>query len=479
MNRVPTVRQGEVRPAGLWRRLAALSALVFKAPQNLQSVNGDRGNWWWPIIREPFAGAWQQNLEERTETVLTYSAVYACVTLIASDVAKLRVRLVEQTKDGIWIDAESAAFSPVLRKPNRYQNRIAFFEQWVISKLLHGNSYALKERDDRGVVKALHILDATRVKVLVAPDGAVYYELVKDSLAGVEDRIVVPASEIIHDVMVPLYHPLVGVSPLTACGIAALQGLAIQRNSAKFFQNGATPGGVVTVPGDLTQQQADAFKAQWQERFAGENAGKTAVLTNGMKYEPIAMKATDAQLIEQLKWSAETVCSTFHVPPYMIGVGPAPTYNNIEALNSQYYTQCLQKIIESIELCLDEGLGLTDRKDGRLYGTEFDLDDLLRMDSKTAAETEEKLKIVKTVNESRKRFGLSPVKGGDTVFRQHQDYSLEALAKRDAKEDPFATGSPKAEAPSPPAAASDDEPADETNKLIASFTRKALAHASA
>ena len=65
----------------------------------------------------------------------------------------------------------------------------------------------------------------------------------------------------------------------------------------------------------------------------------------------------------------------------MVGVGAAPTYNNIEALNQEYYSQCLQAHIESIELLLDEGLELP-----KPYGTEFDLDRLLRMDSKTKAE---------------------------------------------------------------------------------------------
>ena len=74
-------------------------------------------------------------------------------------------------------------------------------------------------------------------------------------------------------------------------------------------------------------------------------------------YTAMTMTAVDAQLIEQLKMTAETVCSCFHVPPYMIGVGPAPTYNNIEALNQHYYSQCLQVLMEEIEVLLDEGLG--------------------------------------------------------------------------------------------------------------------------
>jgi Phage portal protein len=69
------------------------------------------------------------------------------------------------------------------------------------------------------------------------------------------------------------------------------------------------------------------------------------------------------------------------VPAHLVGIGQPPTYNNIEALNQQYYSQCLQSLIESIELLLDEGLELP-----KPLGTEFELDGLLRMDTKTKTE---------------------------------------------------------------------------------------------
>ena len=178
----------------------------------------------------------------------------------------------------------------------------------------------------------------------------------------------IPASEIIHDRWNTFYHPLVGISPIASCGIAAAQGLAIQNNSARFFNNNSNPGGVLTAPGAISDETAARLKAYWDTQYSGANAGKVAVLGDGLKYEPMAVTATDAQLIEQLKMSAEMVCTAFGVPAYKIGVGPAPAYNNIEALNMQYYTDALQIHVESIEECLDQGLGIS-----RPLGTEFDL----------------------------------------------------------------------------------------------------------
>jgi HK97 family phage portal protein len=454
------------------RNLRALMPVEgIKAPGNLLAPSyGGLGSYgtignegWFSIVHEPYTGAWQSNKELRRETVLTYSAVYACVTLIASDIAKIRCRLVEEDDDGIWTETKSAAFSPVLRKPNRYQNRIKFFEQWVVSRLLHGNTYVLLERDERKVVVAMYILDPMRTKPLVTPDGAVYYQLSADNLAGIqENSIVVPASEIIHDTCVPLYHPLCGVSPLTACGLAASQGLNIQQNSAAFFRNGSQPSGILTAPGNISNDDAARLKAHWEEKYTGVNAGKVAVVGSGLKYEAMTISAVDAQLIEQLKWSGETVASCFHVPAYMIGIGDPPSYNNIQALNQQYYSQCLQVIFESIELCLDEGLGLVNVV-GHSYGSEFDLDDLLRMDTATLVDTEVKaIKGLKEVNEARKRLNLRPTVGGNAVYMQEQNYSLEALAKRDALENPFG-----AKSPSTPAASTSTAPANDNVEVAA------------
>lgn len=422
-------------PKWLQRALSVFTKAVSLSPVDT------RGGWW-PVVSESFTGAWQRHIEVNRDTVLAYHAVYACVTLISGDVAKLRLKLVER-KDGYWTETESPAFSPVLRRPNRYQNRLQFMQQWIASKLIHGNTYILKQRDLRGVVSAMYILDPERVTTMIAPDGAVYYQVRRSDLAQLsQDVMAIPASEIIHDRMEPLWHPLIGVSPIYASGLAGVQGLEIQNASARFFGNNSKPGGILTAPGAIDETQAKAMRDRWNENYSGENAGKVAVLGNGLTYQAIAVTATDAQLIEQLRWTAENVCSTFHVPPYMIGVGPVPAYNNVEALNQMYYQQCIQKLLEAAEAALDDGLGLTDVS-GKTLGVEFDLDGLLRMDTATRYDA-----LGKAIgagwmapNEARRREDLPPVKGGESPMMQQQQFSLAALAERD-QDKPFSKPEP-------------------------------------
>jgi HK97 family phage portal protein len=450
-------------------RLLGFDLSVKRAvPPGAQLISGDRGRWWWPIVREPFTGAWQRNSELRAESVLAMYAVYACIERIASDVGKCRLKLVEKDENDIWTEADSAAFAPVLRKPNHYQTRIQFFENWIVSKVTTGNTYSLKARDERRVVTALYLLDPLRVKVLVTPSGDVYYELNEDYLADLHPNrdaggggIVVPASEIIHDMCTIKFHPLCGVPPLIAAAGPAGQSLNIEKNSTTFFRNNSTPGGLLTAPGEIKEATAKRLKEYWQTEFSGDNAGKIAVLGDGLKFEPMATTAQSSQLVEQLGLGAKMVCSAFGVPAYMVGVGDPPAYNNIEALNTQYYTQCLQKYFEAIELLCDEGLGLVDTPK-RWLGTEFELDDLLRMDTMALIESIDKAVKAGAMkpNEGRKKLNYGPVEGGDACYLQQQNFSLAALAKRDAKEDPFAKVAPPG-APQLPKPADGGDGADE------------------
>ena len=424
-------------------RTKALELQQKTAISQLSGVDGSRG--WWPLIRDWTAGAWQRNEEINIDTVLSNPTLYSCITLIAGDIAKLRPMLVEKDKDGIWHEVESVAFSPVLLQPNGYQTWIDFCEWYLLSKLVHGNAYALKARDSRGVVKAMYMLDPYRVRPLVAPDGSVFYQLTADPLASLQESVVVPAREMVHDVMCPLFHPLCGVSPIYAAGFPAMQGLNIRGASDKFFRNGSRPGGILLVPGNLSQPQADEMKTNWKTAFSGDNQGDIAVLTGGMKYEPMAMTAEQSRLVDQLQMTDEDIAKCFHMPRHKVGIGADPAVQNVEPLNQQYYTDCLQKHIAKIQIKMTTGLGV-DNVPGKTLAVELDLDDLLLMD--TTAKANAAAQAVTSglsFNEVRRRFwDLGPVDGGESPLVQQQNFSLQAIAKRDASDDPFASGGSRA-----------------------------------
>jgi HK97 family phage portal protein len=310
----------------------------------------------------------------------------------------------------------------------------------MLSKLSRGNAYILKVRDNRNVVTDLHVLEPTRVQPLITADGEVFYRLATDYLAGITE-ITVPAREIIHDRMNCLFHPLVGTPPIFASGLASMLGLNAQNAAALLFQNNSTPGGILTAPGEISEIQEKRIKDEWEQRFSKVNIGRVAVLSGGMAYQKMPLTAVETQMIDQLKWSAESVCTVYHVPPFKVGVQPLPTHINIESLNVEYYSQGLQSHLEEMEELLDAAFGIGWAVG---LGTEFDTENLMRMDTATLVTT---LKDsvgagIMAPNEARAKFDLEPVIGGETPYLQQQNYSLEALAKRDAQLDPFAPATP-------------------------------------
>ena len=404
----------------------------------------------WHTIHEPSTGAWQRNqeIEVSKNDQMRHHAVFACVSLITRDIGKLKIKTKKKI-DGVSQDCDSQV-KKLLAKPNHYQNTQQFFEAWVSSKSTSGNTYVLKVRNIYGDVWRLLILNPERTKPLVDPEGNVFYQVRRDRLFNLDDDIIIPASEIIHDRYNCFYHPLVGLSPITACALAASQGINIQRNAAAFFANASRPSGILVTPGSISKENAQQMKDEWNSNYSGTGTGRTGVLGDGVTYQSISIAAQDAQLVEQLKLSGEIVCTSFSVPAFKVGLGPAPA-GKVSDLNDIYYSDCLQHYIESIENLLNQHLQLE-------YGVEveFDLKALLRMDagSQMAFLKEGIGAAILSPNEARAELGYAAVPGGESPMIQQQNYSLAAIAKRDS-------GDPFAKAPTP----TDDQPKGDDDGL--------------
>ena len=437
----------------------------------LQSV----GNAWrngWRLISEPFSGAWQQNKEEKRGDLITYPTLYANIYRISSDIGKLPFTLRAKEAGGVSVEVMNPAYDPVLRKPNGYQTAGQFREYWLLTKLMSGNTYVLKRRDARNVVVELYILDPEKVMPMISDAGFVYYQLKTDRLNSLPDdypaeNLIVPASEIIHDRCMTVHHPLVGVPPLAAAYWPAVKNMKILRSATEFFSNNAQPGGLLTAPAGMSEEDAEAVKQYWNTNFTGTHSGRVAVIGADMKFTPFAMKSIDAQMVDQMKYSDEQICQPFGVPPFMVGIGQIPSGLGVDGVYQLYYQNALQTHIEHMESLLDDGLKIV-----KPLGVELDLAPLLRMDEAKRAEVASKLvtNAIEAPNEARLRFNLPPLEGGDTVYMQQQDYPLDQV--RLNKITPPAP-------PAPPPEPSEEEQAESAQIRAFIATEKAIRAAKA
>lgn len=407
---------------------------------------------------EPFSGAWQMNRECWGAQGI-FSAVYACITIIAGDLAKLPPTIRTLQSNGKKVDNPNHPAAQVLNRPNSYQTRVDFWGQFMSSALFTGNAYVYLQRDASHNVSAMHILDPRRVRVLLADDGSVFYRVGQEQLADLIGSDTLPARDVMHHRLLTLTHPLVGLTPLYAAGVSAMTGQTIQQNSYAFFANMSRASGVLTAPGKISQETANRLKTEWDQNFKGGQMGRTAVLGEGMKWEPLTISAADAQLIEQLRWSVEDVARCFRVPTYMLTDASKVSFKNAETLARNYYSQTLQYHIESIEARIDQAFGLT----GNTY-CEFDLAAMLRMefDARMSAYQVGIQSGVLTINEARYLEELGPMEGGDEPLIQSQYRPLSMAGE------PTTAAPPPAEPPAPPPA--DDETDDEvSDEELAAF----------
>src|SRR5262249_32524593 len=154
--------------------------------------NGDRGP----------PGSWQMNANwgHRGLELLAFSAVYGCINTIAQDISKLPVQVFEvDLEDGSRTLIRDDYYSQLFRTPNDYQTSADFLYAFVQSYLCQGNAYCyVGDRNGRGEVQAMHVLNPFRTQPLVADNGEVYYRCYVDFLAGTEVEQLVPARDIIH-----------------------------------------------------------------------------------------------------------------------------------------------------------------------------------------------------------------------------------------------------------------------------------------
>lgn len=417
----------------------------------------------WQRLVERRPGDWQKRIRIAPDDIFQIPTAFSAQGLISQDFAKLSWRLQRYNAvQEVWRPASLDNIDDLIPRPNAYQNRLQFAESWLQSKLSSGNTYALKGRGKNGAVRALYILDPWRVRPLIAPGGSVFYECQPDDLSGLGERVVVPASEIIHDRFNTIFHKLVGLSPLHPAALSSALSLELQNRAARFWSNNAQPNGALVVPEGVEYDEAKRLKELWETNYGADNLGKTAVLAGGMDYKPFSHTNKDAQMVEQMKLTREEIATAYRLPFYKVGAGSPPSVANTGQLDQEYYSNCLQIHVVSFELCMTLGLELPTG-----YRLDLDENDILRMDPLTKAQVM-KERVTGgwwSRNEARREDNLPPKAGGDDLLVQEQYWPAAAVA------DPSRGVPTKSSAPTPANDDAGDDDGDSTARALSAFAK--------
>ena len=313
-------------------------------------------------------------------SAMQMTAVYSCVRILSEAIAGLPVHLYRYDGSG---GKEKATTHPLYfllhDEPNPEMTSFVFRETLMTHLLLWGNAYAQIIRNGKGEVVALYPLMPNRMTVDRDADGHLYYEYqTSQDEAHTMDgsRVRLLPSDVLH---IPGlgFDGLMGYSPIAMAKNAIGMAIACEEYGAKFFANGATPGGILEHPGVV--KDPERVRESWNSAFGGSaNANKVAVLEEGMKYTPISISPEQAQFLETRKFQINEIARIFRIPPHMIGDLEKSSFSNIEQQSLEFVKYTLDPWVFRWEQSMQRALLSMDEK--KEYFFKFNVDGLLRGD---------------------------------------------------------------------------------------------------
>ena len=341
-----------------------------------------------------------KTVTERSAMQMT--AVYSCVRILSEAVAGLPLHLYKYTDSG---GKAMALDHPLYRllhdEPNPEMSSFVFretlmthlllwsflhplllyatFETLMTHLLLWGNAYAQIIRNGKNEIVALYPLMPNKMSVDRDENGRLYYTYYRDNDEAIKDKefaVTLQPSDVLH---IPGlgFDGLVGYSPIAMAKNAIGMAIACEEYGAKFFANGAAPGGVLEHPGTIKDPQR--VRESWQSTFGGSgNANKIAVLEEGMKYTPIGISPEQAQFLETRKFQINEIARIFRVPPHMVGDLEKSSFSNIEQQSLEFVKYTLDPWVIRWEQSIQRSLLSRDEK--AAYFVKFNLEGLLRGD---------------------------------------------------------------------------------------------------
>ena len=313
-------------------------------------------------------------------TALQMTAVYACVRILSEAVAGLPLHFYKYDEDGSKVKAtENPLYFLLHDEPNPEMTSFIFRETLMTHLLLWGNAYAQIIRNGKNEVVALYPLMPNKMNVQRDENGTIYYiyqKSVEEGKAKEAGTFYLRKEDVLH---IPGlgFDGLVGYSPIAMAKNAIGLAIATEEFGSKFFANGAAPSGVLEHPGTIKDPKK--VREAWMSQFgSSSNAGKVAVLEEGMKYTPISISPEQAQFLETRKFQINEIARIFRVPPHMVGDLEKSSFSNIEQQSLEFVKYTLDPWIIRWEQSLNRALLNSNEKNK--YFFKFNVEGLLRGD---------------------------------------------------------------------------------------------------
>lgn len=346
-------------------------------------------------------------------TVQQIPEVYDCLQVLSQSIAALPLITYRRNTKGGKDRFDAHPVADILHhRPNDLQTAYEFRAQMTWDLALNRNAFAEIKEGRRGPVDQLIRLDPETVWIVKRGKEFVYEVREEDGTRRRLDR-----EQVFHLRAPPVTRDnILGRSLIEDGAKTFARALALQDYATRFFENDATPGGVIEVPGKFGNvEQAQEFKKKWQGQFTGRNRHKVGVLDSGSKFTKIDVQNDKAQFIETYREVALQILRFWRMPPHKVGILDKATFSNIEQQALEFVTDTLLPWIVAWEQAIRRDLIVRDD----VFFAEHNVSGLLRGDIKSRYEA---YRVGRewgwlSADEVRSMENMNPIQGGDVYLQ--------------------------------------------------------------
>lgn len=318
------------------------------------------------------------------ETAMRCAPVQRAVSVLSSAVSTMPLHLYKRGPDNSKDRASDHPLYKVLhRRANEFMSASHFREIMMCDALLHGNAFAIINRND--YFAELWHVPPTYVRVEY--DELTYVPVYYIRHAKGAEETVYLASSIFH-IRNTGASDYVGDSPVNECREAIALTMMLEKHGVLLFQNMARPSGIIAMIPDIPEASLKITKQAWNERTAGGNLYSTPLMPGVQDYKPISFSSVDAQFLETRKEQVVEIARVFGVPPHSLFEMGRATWDNITAERQEFLDGSLSDWLTSWE---DEVyMKLLSPAEQDEYFAEFLTDNFLRMNPLERVEAQAK-----------------------------------------------------------------------------------------
>ena len=348
---------------------------------------------------------WRDQAEVSPHEALSSTPVWAAVNLIAGTIGSLPLVLYRELENGGKERAGDLPLYDLLRwQPNGFQTAVEFMEMGQGHLCLRGNAFFRLETNRADELTAIVPLHPDRMKLKLLSDGVIEYHY----KSGMGAARVFSSEEILH-VKGLSGDGLIGYSPITMSAGSIALSKAAERYGSRFFQNSATPSGILSHPGKLKPEARSNIKKSWQSAHGAGKQHSVALLEEGLSWTALSVTPEEAQFLETRKFQAEEICRLFNVPPHLLMLLDRSTFSNVVEQNKAFAVNCIRPWAIRWEQAIRKSI-LERFGDSSLF-TEFEMVALLRPDTMARAQANAILlqNGALTIDEWRARENMNPL----------------------------------------------------------------------